>query len=344
MSASPLPPFLSPVTIPASWLYRSVIELRNRHFNRKPGERVRVPVISIGNITTGGVGKTPMVMWVARVMREAGYRPAICMRGYGATRTQLSDEQMEYTERISDVPVVADADRVTASRQFLADHPDTDVLLVDDGFQHRRLHRDLDLVLIDATQRTFTDRLLPAGHLREPLHGLRRADAVIITRAPSINHQLSRFVETFHGRQPLAWTQHIWEELRLVSANATTEVPVAWLAGKNVTTMFGIGNPEAMNSQLIAAGATVSASIPARDHEQFTPAKLANACDVASGSDALVVTSKDWVKLRDLLNLQDWPVPIIVPQLTIDVYEGRETLESLVLSVVAKHRSASRGE
>ena len=175
----PLPRVCLPLTIPASWVYRSAIALRNRRYDRNGVERISVPVISVGNITTGGVGKTPMVAWLARQLLEAGHRPAICMRGYGSSRTQRSDEEMEYEAILPEVAVVADPNRAAAARRHLSRHPETDCLLLDDGFQHRQLHRDLDLVLLDATVHLPAERMLPAGHLREPVGNLQRADAVI---------------------------------------------------------------------------------------------------------------------------------------------------------------------
>ncbi|MHC4129055.1 MAG: tetraacyldisaccharide 4'-kinase, partial [Planctomycetota bacterium] len=181
--SGPLPGYLGALAVPASWLYGLAVAVRNRRFAH--GDRVTavgVPVVSVGNITAGGAGKTPTVTWMAAWLRAAGHNPAIAMRGYMARPDEPGDEQQEHVARLPDIHVVADPDRVGALRAFLPAHPDVDCVLLDDGFQHRHLHRDLDLVLIDATRDTMTDRLLPRGYLREPLSNLRRADAVVVTR------------------------------------------------------------------------------------------------------------------------------------------------------------------
>lgn len=333
--SSPLPHYLAPLTVPASWVYRCAIASRNRQYDRGNGvRRLDVPVISVGNITTGGVGKTPMVAWIARLLVDAGRRPAICMRGYGATRTQRSDEQMEYEAILPDVPVIADPDRATAATAFLREHPEIDCVLLDDGFQHRQLHRDLDLVLIDATQDLASQRMLPAGHLREPLENLRRADAVIVTHADAVDERLVQTIVRFHGRKPTTWARHAWPSLRRMDASGEHTEPQSWLAGKAVVTMLGIGNPRAMREQIIAAGASIAADVPVRDHQQYDRHMLAAIREKAATADAMVVTGKDWVKLRDVLDLHDWPVPVIVPELAIEVIEGRDALEAMILGAV----------
>jgi tetraacyldisaccharide 4'-kinase len=211
---SPLPRALRPVTVPASRIYGMIVAARNRRFDRGQGvQRIDRPVISIGNLTTGGTGKTPIVTWFAREMLAAGHHPAIAMRGYNARPGQLSDEQAEYGELLPDVPVVANPDRVTALREFLPQHPEVDCVLLDDGFQHRQLHRDLDLVLIDAEAGTLRDELLPAGNLREEVGELRRADGVIVTHAKEVDAELAREIERWHGRPPIAWAKHRWKGL-----------------------------------------------------------------------------------------------------------------------------------
>jgi tetraacyldisaccharide 4'-kinase len=332
--AGPLPAALAPITAPAAWLYGRVIAARNRRFDggRDVG-RVGVPVISVGNLTTGGAGKTPFVAWLAERLLAAGRRPVIAMRGYGARAGRASDEAREHAERLPDVDVVADPDRRAALGAYLPAHPEVDCVLLDDGFQHRRLHRDLDLVLVDASRPTLSDRLLPRGHLREPPSALRRADAVVVTRAAAVDDALAEEIRRSHGREPLAWSRHAWTRLRRFDADGDgTPVDVAWLTGRRVAAMLGVGHPEATVAQMEAAGAVVTARVPARDHEHYTPAKLDRARAAAAGADALVMTGKDWVKARDLIDLTAWTVPILVPDLAIEVFAGEADLTSLVLA------------
>ncbi len=209
----PLPGYMAPLTIPASWIYGAAVAARNARLDRGGGvAAIDRPVVSVGNLTAGGAGKTPMVAWIADLLGAHGRKPVIAMRGYGARPPEPSDEEAEYALRLPDVPVVADPDRLSALRRFLDANPAVDSVLLDDGFQHRRLARDLDLVLIDATRETLGDRLLPAGFLREPPSALRRADAVVVTRAVRVDDAIAAKIRAAHGRPPVAWSRHVWTD------------------------------------------------------------------------------------------------------------------------------------
>jgi tetraacyldisaccharide 4'-kinase len=330
------------LTLPASWLYGLVIRARNARFDRGRGvESIGVPVISVGNLSTGGVGKTPMVTWVARQLADRGRRPAIAMRGYAARPPAASDEQAEYAERLPQVPVVANPDRLAALRAFLSQDRAVDCVLLDDGFQHRRIDRDLDLVLIDASRDTLHDRLLPAGHLRESPASLERADAVVVTRADAVDSALADMIKRHHGRPPLAWCRHAWTSLAVHEPGRRCE-PVQWLRGKRVLTLLGVGHPSSIIEQLEQAGATVAANVPARDHEQYERPKLALAASLCEGVDAMVMTGKDWTKARALIDWSTWPVPVVVPALAIDVFEGADLLRQLVVDTVSAKVMESR--
>lgn len=344
--SGPLPSFLAPITIPASWVYGRFIAARNHRYDHNVGvELIGRPVISVGNITTGGTGKTPMVMWIARQLLLAGRHPIIAMRGYKSVNG-MSDEQAEYAESIPDVPVIANPDRVSSLRDFFKVNRQFDCVILDDGFQHRQLKRDCDLVLIDATADTFNQRLLPAGHLREPLENLRRADAVIVTRANADGQVESEFsklnaqIEQHHGKPPIAVSRHAWVALDVHQANHADEQRlVEWLRGKRVLTMLGIGNPEAMIRQLESVGAIVAANVPAADHEQYDRAKIAVARGLCTGCEAMVMSQKDWVKLRHLIDLSSWPAPIVVPRLEIEVFQGADELRARVLAAANRART-----
>ncbi len=330
--SGPLPRSLAPLTIPASWLYGAAVSLRNQRYDRDRAiESLSVPVISVGNITTGGTGKTPMVMWIADVLRSAGRSPVIAMRGYGANAAEPSDEALLYADRLPDVPVVANPDRIRALRTFLDENPATDVVVLDDGFQHRGLARQLDLVLIDATQWRGRQRLLPAGHLREPLSNLSRADAVIVTRADAVDDRLAKEIALVHGAPPVAWSRHVWTGLDVYEDGVERNESVQWLQGRKVTTVLGVGNPEAVLGQTRQAGATIVANVPVRDHQRYTPGRVGTIRRACDAGDTLLVTAKDWVKLRGLLDLSTWPWPIVVPRLRLKIFEGQHKLRGLLL-------------
>ncbi len=335
--SGPLPGLLAPLTTPASWLYGLAVGLRNARFDRGSAVRsVAVPVISVGNLTTGGAGKSPMVTWVTRRLLGAGARPVIGMRGYGARPGEMSDEHLVHCRRQPDVPVVAAPDRVGALRSFLRQYAEIDCVVLDDGFQHRRLARNLDLVLVDATRDTMHDRLLPRGRLREPLASLRRADAVIVTRAEALDDELATALRRWHGKPPIAWSRHVWTGLEIYHRpNRPEDTPVGWLDGKRVVTLLGVGNPESVRRQVEAAGAVIAADVPARDHERYDAARLAVVKSVCTGVDAVVMTSKDWVKVRRLAAVELLPVPIVVPRLEIDVFEGATALATMIEHAVS---------
>ena len=332
--SGPLPPALAPITVPLSWLYRQAVAWRNARFDRDPGgliARLDVPVVSVGNITTGGVGKTPMVAWIAHQLARDDIQVVIAMRGYKARSGEPGDEEREYGWRLPNTPVVANPDRTSALRRFLTQRR-VDLVLLDDGFQHRQLHRDLDLVLIDATRPALDARLLPAGHLREPVSALQRADAVVVTRAATADARLAAGIERWHGRAPLAWARHAWRDVEAFGPGAGTR-PVDALNGLRVITLLGIGHPESVRRQVEAHGATIVHDVSVRDHAAHDAA-TASALEQhrrRHGADAVVTTAKDWVKLREVL---DSSVPVLIPRVELDLFEGADALMNRIRALL----------
>lgn len=337
---SPLPSALLPLTIPLAWLYQIAIERRNRRFDK--GNRVKKidrPVISVGNITLGGTGKTPMVMWIVDSLLKQGHKPVIAMRGYGAKSSNESDEALEYEDRFGkDVPVIIQADRYSALQSFLnkTENEKYDCVVLDDGFQHRRLHRDLDVVLIDATQNTFKDRMCPSGMLREPLTNLKRADVVILTRCNNPSEELAAQTNRFHGKVPIAYATHEWITLKLYGKSEETK-SVDWLQGKKVSTLFGTGNPSSIEDAVTSSGATILTRIPASDHQTYTPAYLSKMfSSLPSQTDALVTTHKDWVKIRSFINAIELYIPVVVPVLSLNVKSNSNEFQSMLIKAVTR--------
>ena len=334
----PLPGWLAPLTQPCAWAYAYGVAHRNRRYDDPRHVRtVGVPVVSVGNLTVGGTGKTPVVQWLARELLARDRRPGIAMRGYGATGDTPADEVLLHRRTLPDVPVAADPDRARAIRErLLTLDPPVDVVLLDDGFQHRRLHRDLDLVLVDATRPGLRDHVLPAGYLREPVANLRRADAVIITRAGDVDPALAEAVLAASGHPPLAWTRHAWSGLDLHHEAGTSRESVDWLRGRQVATIFGVGHPAPLLDAVEQAGATVVVNVPARDHERYGRARATFLRGVAASLDALLTTAKDWVKLEPLIDPTSWPTPIVVPCLTLEVIAGEAELLKRVMAALAR--------
>ena len=314
----------------AGKLYGSVMSRRNRRFDQGRGvSNCGRPVISVGNISLGGTGKTPMVRWIVEHLATMEHRPAIVTRGYGARPGQDADEVMEYRDAIPELPIFVGGDRVAVLQRELPNCPEVDCIVMDDGFQHRRLHRDLDLVLVSAHESLDRGAVVPAGRLRERPEGLARADAVIVTGSRTIDPTLSARIESLHGCPPVAWCGHSWSGLTVIEAGSTREVEIDWLHGRRVVVRLGIGSPETVRSQLRVLGAMVVSERPARDHQPFTQAEAAFLSDVLD-ADAIVMTSKDWVKARDVLDLDRLQVPVVVPQLELRFLDGEAALGQMI--------------
>ncbi len=304
------PPLPAPFGLIAEPFYRVAVGWRNRGFDSgRRVTRLPVPVVSVGNISVGGTGKTPMVMRIVEWLLGAGRRPVIAMRGYGARPGAASDEEAEYRGRFQDVPIVAQADRLGGLRPVLAGKK-ADCVVLDDGFQHRFIARDLDIVLIDATRSPFDDRCLPAGWLREPVGSLRRAGVVVVTHAEAVSESeishLTSHISDLVPRVPIFVARHEWSGIR-VATRAEASVrevsePVEWFHGRPVVAASGIGNPGAFIAGLESAGARVLGAVARRDHHEWTRADVDEVRGRLRGvADAVVVTTeKDWVKLKRL--------------------------------------------
>jgi tetraacyldisaccharide 4'-kinase len=321
--------------------YRLAVALRNKQFDaglRKPAKLPR-PVISVGNLTTGGTGKTPKVIELARRLLNQNQKPAVLLRGYmkeGATAS--SDEAVELQRELgSAVAVMPNPDRAEGARQVLEKHPDVTVFLLDDGFQHRQVHRDLDIVLIDATRPFGFERLLPRGLLREPAKNLRRAHAVILTRCdlvpPAELAALDRRIESLTGKPPTAHAAQYWSGYRKTVSD--TVLPADHLKNLKVTAATAIGNPTAFNRMLQAVAGELLHTHTFDDHHAYTLEEVQHLLADAKqrGVDAVVVTEKDWVKWRGLmakLDVSKDTPPIIRPVLGVRFTTGEANIQPLL--------------
>ena len=334
------PRWASILLAPATLVYATVVECRRRRFDAGTGViRLDAPVISVGNLVAGGTGKSPVCRTIASHLLRAGNRPAIAMRGYRAGATGISDEAAEYASRIPEVPIAVGADRVAAIAS-LKDPPGS--ILLDDGFQHRRVHRDLDIVLVDAVHSGLDRGMLPSGPRREPRSALRRADAVVVTRASKIDPVLAAEIERHHGRPPLAWTRHAWTGLTSYQRGVESARPVSDLNGRRVATAFGVGNPDSIRRSIETAGGIVVHDVPVRDHAAYDADRVSSivaAAEVA-GAEAIVTTLKDWVKIgrhADRLGA----MPVLVPTLEIDFLAGKAGFFEAIDATIAGAASAA---
>ncbi|TWT42462.1 tetraacyldisaccharide 4'-kinase [Botrimarina hoheduenensis] len=330
--------------------YRLGVWWRNRRYDRQPAavRRVGVPVISVGNLTLGGTGKTPMVRWVARRLRANGVRVAIVSRGYGASAQGPNDEALELEQSLPDVPHLQNVDRVTAAEAAINELA-TQAVVLDDGFQHRRLARDLDIVLIDATAPYGFGHLFPRGTLREPLGSLKRADVVCLTRANLVDAAARlRIRERLQRLAPhTIWCEAEARPTRLLEAiedagpydDAVRDVAEARsLAGCRVVAFSAIGNPAAFYETLQSLDAQVLERVEFPDHHRFTADDIARLAALAERlqPEALVCTHKDLVKVG-VATLGPTPLRAVAIDVVLTVGEADLTrrLEAIAQQALA---------
>jgi len=305
--------------------YAWVVSSRNVLYDRGilGSRRLGVPVVSVGNITAGGTGKTPVVRWLAGRLRGGGMHPGVLLRGYQRDVLEVSDEQAMLEGFLGAGPggaivVHAQADRVAGGRGVLGEHPEVDVFVLDDGFQHRRLHRDFDLVLIDAVHPFGYGHVHPRGLLREPLRGLRRADAFILTRSDQVSGAARQETESVLRRHnpsaPIYRARHVQTGLRSAAAASSDEPDIALerLAGTRFFAVAGIAAPRSLDRQLAAFGSAYRGHHWLDDHHAYQEDDVQEMRRQAREAQAevIVVTEKDWAKLKRLPSAMDDSMPI----------------------------------
>ncbi|MCC9644852.1 tetraacyldisaccharide 4'-kinase [Rhodopirellula sp. JC740] len=301
---------LSTLARGALWCTSHFYGLGARYRRRQYDTRKReicsadVPVISVGNLTTGGTGKTPVVADLCRRLRAMNHRVAIISRGYGAGGQGFNDEALELQERLPDVPHVQHPDRVEAAR-IAVEELAAEVLVMDDGFQHRRLKRDLDILVVDATCPFGFGHVLPRGTLREPIDSLSRADWVLITRVDQVTEEevaeIRSTIAQYALDCPILETEH---RPSTVQNSLGEWEPIESLCDQNVALISAIGNPGAFKQTVQSCGANVVAHYRLPDHDAFersTRDKLRRWVEQLKSTDQsparLLCTHKDAVKL-----------------------------------------------
>ena len=383
----------------ASWGYGAAMSLRNMAYDRAwlRIARVDVPVISLGNITTGGTGKTPLAAWLANWLTDSGRTPGLLSRGYRslarageapaeplrlpvspnktawqeprppAAVNSANDEKLVLDRLCPGVPHLQQRDRVSAARRLVNEHG-CNTLILDDGFQHRRLHRDLDLVLIDALQPWGYGHLLPRGLLREPLSALRRADLVLLTRADQISTEQRGLLldQLARVRGTDECVEIAFAPRRLIGLQGEV-LPLETVTGRTVFAFCGIGNPQGFVRTVSALeripGRSVSLSDQTRisesigdeegrdatltnrvrvfpDHHHYTDRDLDAVADAArrAGAEIVLTTLKDFVKLRP----ETWHgPPLYAVEVGVEFLSGNGLLESRLQQLSCLHQRAA---
>jgi tetraacyldisaccharide 4'-kinase len=311
---------------PAEVLYRAVIIARGMLFDwgAFPAENFSIPVLSIGNLSVGGTGKTPVAAWFARRLSEKGVKPGIVLRGYGG------DETIVHQRLNEGVPVMAAPDRVRGIREAIANG--VGAVVLDDAFQHRRAARDADIVLVNADAWTGSTRLLPAGPWREPLGSARRANLLIITRKiadRSTVEDVRRALAQAAPQVPVATAYLGPGDLRSTTTGQT--LPLHVLEGADLTAIAAIAHPDSFFKQLTELGAIVRPhSFP--DHHAFTRREARDLAARAIDSDFVVCTLKDAVKLDSLWPAEAGSLWYVSQRLRIE--DGQEHIERLLDDLV----------
>jgi tetraacyldisaccharide 4'-kinase len=323
-----------------SWAYGGLLGVRNAYYDswRAPSW-LEVPAISVGNLTVGGTGKTPMCVWLCERLLERGLKPAVLSRGYKASEEGLADELLMVSRRCPKAVAIANSNRFAAGCLAVEEYG-AKVAILDDGFQHRRLGRDLDIALVDATRPFGFGYVLPRGLLREPVIGLLRADVVVVTRCdqcePGELEKVDAAIRSIHPEVPILHAVHRCLGMRDLAGQ---EAPAP--AGGRIGCFAAIARPEAFERTLTAAGVR---PVDARwwpDHHSYGPGDVEMIRQWVEGArlDGLVTTEKDAVKLGSLS--VDWPVPIVVLSVEIEMLDdGEQVLLGLIDGMLHEYESS----
>ena len=356
MCGQPAGSRLGQVGLAALWLgsvlYGAVARGRQASYAAGIRRKKRLPcrVVSIGNVTVGGTGKTPLTMWVARWYQEHGWRVAVLSRGYGAHTAlplqvvssghgpladwqTVGDEPYLMARSLPGIPVLVGKNRYLSGR-YACEHFGTQIVVLDDGFQHCSLSRDLDVVLLDASNPFGHGALLPRGILREPLSALRRADAIVLTRVdlaaprlPALRQQVCHYSK---GR-PIYGTAMAAEALW----QSTTGVveSVAPLQGSRVVAFAGIGNPQAFVKTLQQLGSEVAALFVFPDHYCYTVQDWQVIMQAARQQQAtcLVTTEKDAVRFPASWEAE---IPVYALRIGMRFFQGEPALPQQLSAVM----------
>ncbi len=337
--------------VPLSHLYGLVMRARAALYARGLLRQQILPcrVISVGNLTVGGTGKTPVVIALAAALRDRGRMVGVISRGYkrrsGTSFLEISDgrtlrghpedsgdEPFLIAQCCPGVPVAVGADRPLVGR-YLVDRFDLDTLVLDDGFQHLALRRDMDILVLDAGAPFGNGYLLPRGRLREPLSAMERASAVLVTRASQAQRldELKATVRAVAPAVPIWITDFAPSAVVRVGSEAAAE-PSA-LKGERVLAVSGIGNPESFRRLLAAAGAIVVDHCVFPDHHAYSIDDLQRVRSAAeqAGVDRIVTTEKDAVKLAQLDEVKNRKVEMWAVRIDLQWLDGFEEWERMVL-------------
>jgi tetraacyldisaccharide 4'-kinase len=339
-----------------SLLYRLVADLRNWFYDKQIISSVKLapPVISVGNITVGGTGKTPCVIMLARILQAHGFRPAVLSRGYGGKNPQevnivsdgktillnaatAGDEPLLIAQSLPEVPVITGARRIKTGKAAI-DLFGANVLICDDAFQHRQIFRDIDVVLLDGEKPLGNGQLLPRGELRESSAGLRRAGCFILTRAEQ-TRQIDPVVDRIAQASSIPIFRAAHQLRELVRGDESFHRPPGDLYGRKVCAFCGIAKPDSFKRTLFGACADILSFNPFPDHHTYSLYDLEElkSIYITSGADYLVTTQKDAMRLQ---RYPEFLKMLCILRMEMEIIPSSESFENFIvqrLTSAARH-------
>ena len=329
--------FLYITLIVVSRIYLIIIRLRNYFYDKNifSGHHVNAAVISIGNITAGGTGKTPIVAWICNEITknpkflDKNYKTAILTRGYKSNNKNV-DEPAVLVENCPNTNVIINPDRVAGAAQAIGNY-NANVLIMDDGFQHRRLARNIDIIAIDATCPFGYDRIIPAGLLREPINSLKRAKAAIITRCNQVSEaqlcEIEQKMRKINSNMIICRSIHQPVYIKTID---NRQISLESFKNKKVFAFCGIGNPDSFITSLKSMSYDVIGSDIFNDHYDYRDDCLAeiNKQSQNLGAELILTTQKDWTKIHFQETAQNMPLGYVA--IEIKFLSGEDKLRCLI--------------
>lgn len=316
---------------PFSWLYAAAMDVRNWMFNYGclRQQRFSLPTICIGNLAVGGTGKTPHTEWLVKHLLEDGKRVATLSRGYGrktrgfveatsaSTASEIGDEPLQMFLNFDETVVVAVCeDRCRGIHRLMERHPDIDVIVLDDAYQHRYVHPAVNVLLTDFSCPYYTDHVLPWGRLRERKKGASRADAIIVSKCPD-NLTVDQQNAIYQRLKTEKYQRVFFTSLSYTPLEpSNSEAKIALLAG--------IARPQPLLEHLHAQGYTIQEQLIYKDHHNFTSSDIEKIEQTASRVDFIVTTAKDYARLRSLQLCDATRAKLIVQKINIRVLNDED--------------------
>ncbi len=330
-----------------SFPYRLIITFRNWLFDKNIFAVVKLPcpVISVGNITAGGTGKTPCVIMLARMLQSHGFKPAILSRGYGSKNTKsvnivsdgknilvdsktAGDEPFLMAQSLNSIPIIIGPQRIKTGREAITRFG-ANVLICDDAMQHRQIFRDINLVLLDSQDTLANDYVLPRGKLREPIAGLKRASALMLTRTDETpkTDNIKKILSQI-GDIPIFTSVHKIQDV--IKGDYSDNWPISNLAGKKVCAFCGIGKPDSFRKSLLAARANILSWDTFPDHHNYNLAELEIIKNkyYSYEADLIITTQKDVMRLQ---NFADLLSIIYMMRIEMEINPSRESFDTFIL-------------